>query len=271
MGPPPTCDVVLHCGDLTNYGSDDELQYSLAMLNRIEAELKLVIAGNHEKDLDPRKTNPSDNPGFLRHKAAVDVMMGPWAHAAGVTYLTEGLNTFTLKNGAAFTVYSSPYTPAFCNMAFAYNRHDDRFNPAGKGAPGFRCIAENPIPDFPGVDIVMTHGPPRYMMDRVENGNAGCESLIRAVSRARPLLHCFGHIHEGYGAKLVQWNEDEELIGPRAIARVIEGKNDFPRATYCPVKFGKETIMVNAAITNSEFQPLNAPWLLTFELPKLVD
>ncbi|KAI0133555.1 hypothetical protein BJ170DRAFT_606663 [Xylariales sp. AK1849] len=36
---------------------------------------------------------------------------------------------------------------------------------------------------------------------------AGCPHLFGAIRRAKPLLHCFGHIHEGWGSKLVTWRD----------------------------------------------------------------
>ncbi|TVY86223.1 Metallophosphoesterase domain-containing protein [Lachnellula willkommii] len=273
--PLPQCDVLLHCGDLTHVGRPSELEDCLRMLKSIHAELKLVIAGNHERPLDMNwvikhneKKNDPNSPPFLERKRALDILTGPLAKEAGVTYLTEGLNTFTLKNGAKFTVYSSPYTPAFCDWAFPYGRLEDRFNPADKVDYGFKCITEKPIPDFPRVDIVMTHGPPRYVLDRGWNGNVGCASLFRAISRARPRLHCFGHIHEAYGAKLIQWSEDKESTGSSAMAHVSEGTNSYPQESRYPVIFGKETLMVNAAIMDSIYRPVNAPWLVDVDLPK---
>lgn len=32
-------------------------------------------------------------------------------------------------------------------------------------------------------------------------------NLFGAIARARPRLHCFGHIHDGWGAKMVTWRE----------------------------------------------------------------
>lgn len=54
----------------------------------------------------------------------------------------------------------------------------------------------------------MTHGPPKDIMDNCAPGHQGYENLLRAVRRARPRLHCFGHIHEGYGAEVVAWDQD---------------------------------------------------------------
>jgi Icc-related predicted phosphoesterase len=53
---------------------------------------------------------------------------------------------------------------------------------------------------------MMTHGPPKGILDECEQGNMGCENLLRAARRARPRLYCFGHIHEGYGSKLITWD-----------------------------------------------------------------
>jgi hypothetical protein len=57
-------------------------------------------------------------------------MTGPAAVKAGVTCLAEGSHTFTLSNGSTFSIYASPYTPAFSDFAFMYNAHEDRFNTA---------------------------------------------------------------------------------------------------------------------------------------------
>lgn len=52
--PIPNADVLLHCGDLTQIGSLDALKKCLEMLKEIPAELKLVIAGNHDLSLDKK-------------------------------------------------------------------------------------------------------------------------------------------------------------------------------------------------------------------------
>jgi multisite-specific tRNA:(cytosine-C5)-methyltransferase len=43
---------------------------------------------------------------------------------------------------------------------------------------------------------------------------AGCGDLFAAVARARPRVHCFGHIHEGWGAKKVVWRGAEASEKP---------------------------------------------------------
>jgi hypothetical protein len=235
------------------------------MLGSIDAELKLVIAGNHDLDLDsPKHDIPEDHED---HSRAVEFMSGPRVKNAGVTYLQEGLNTFTLKNGAKFTIYTSPYQPEFCNMAFPYQRTEDRFNPPKHVAKNVKSITINPIPDFPGIDIMMTHGPPKGILDMVVHGSVGCDALLRAVSRARPRLYCFGHIHEGYGAEVITWKDDNTIIGPDAVENQNLQRNDYPKSSQYSINFGKETLMINAAIMNVSYRPVNAPWLVDLDLP----
>ena len=207
----PQVDVLIHTGDLTNFGELDSLRESVKMMGTIEAELKLVIAGNHDISLDKthRVENMSEEEYSKHHEAALEIMTGPLAKETGITYLEEGTHTFNLNNGAKFTVYASPYTPGSGGWAFPYQPFADRFNDANQAAPNRASIATNPIPS--GVDIVMTHGPPHSILDQVDNKNLGCPNLLRAASRVRPLMHCFGHIHEGHGANIVTWKPDGSL------------------------------------------------------------
>lgn len=118
--PLPKADVLLHCGDLTMIGQLNEYERTLDMLENIDADLKLVIAGNHDISLDEMyyrrmgaymqgKRYDADMP-----RKARELWTGPRAQKAGVTYLEEGTHCFTLKNGARLGVYASPYQPEFC-------------------------------------------------------------------------------------------------------------------------------------------------------------
>jgi hypothetical protein len=187
----------------------------------------------------------------------MSIMTGPLADEAGVTYLEEGTHAFTVKSGARFTVYASPYQPEFNNWAFGYQRGEDRFNTSEQVAEGVKSIAQNPVPDFPGVDIMMTHGPPKGVLDECEQGSMGCENILRAAGRVRPRLYWFGHIHEGYRAKLINWESRKEDLQ----------MNSCPESISVPISFGKEAVMVNAAIRDGGNEAVNAPWLIDLELP----
>ena len=87
---------------------------------------------------------------------------------------------------AGLKIWGSPWQPWFMNWAFNLQR----------GAE----LAEkwDMIPD--DIDILITHGPPRGYGDLAgRHRREGCDDLVEALDRVRPLLHCFGHIHEDGG------------------------------------------------------------------------
>lgn len=268
----PQVDVLIHTGDLTNFGELESLKESVRMIGTIEAELRLVIAGNHDISLDKtyRVENMSDEEYTEYHEAALGIMTGPLSQKAGVTYLEEGTHTFTLNNGAKLTVYASPYTPGSGDWAFSYQPSEDRFNDANQTAPNRTAISTNPIPS--DVDIVITHGPPRSILDQVDNQNLGCPNLLRAVSRVRPLMHCFGHIHEGHGSHIVTWKPDGSVKDPSSATPLeTEQINEYPYANEWPIKSGEQTLMVNAAImrnTAKGMRPDHKPCIVELNLPR---
>ncbi|KAG7005187.1 hypothetical protein G7Y79_00021g050540 [Physcia stellaris] len=276
--PTPKADVLLHCGDLTQVGGVSSFKKALKMLGSIEAELKLIIAGNHDLELDQKyweiQCNDEDTPENPEdHDLAVHAMTGPDAREAGVLFLDEGTHAFTLKNGTRFTMYVSPYTPAFGDWAFAYKSDEDRYNKPSHTANGVTSIATNPIPE--GVDIVMTHGPPKGILDMCPQGNVGCQNLRRALHRTKPQMHCFGHIHEGYGIEVVDWNKTAiDAPKPRkneAIHQFFEREstqNPYPEPFAWRRDRKSQTLAINASIMTGDHKPANAPWLVSLDLPR---
>lgn len=264
--PTPKVDVLLHCGDLTHCGGVSSFKKALKMLGSIDAELKLVIPGNHDLELDKEYWNAQidydGNPEDPEdHHLSVKVMTGQLAASAGVTYLNEGTHSFTLSSGATFSICTSPYTPAFCDWAFPYAHHEDRFNEAEYVLPGAVSIATNPIP--PEADIVMTHGPPKGILDWCPQGNVGCENILQAIRRVKPMMHCFGHIHEGNGAQVLDWTVPAEVTSPDQ----DQIKNPYPEHFAWENADGERTLAVNAAIMTGDNKPDNAPWIISLDLP----
>jgi hypothetical protein len=274
--PLPQATILIHAGDLTTTGTLSQHLTTLSLLKSANAELKLVIAGNHDITLDEKYYAAIPDTHYrVRHgrediAAIRELYTGAEAQEAGIRYLDEGVHTFTLSTGARVRVFASPYTPAFCGWAFAYPRGEDRFNPAEGEVAGGPASA---VPDFPSVDIMITHGPPASVLDTVVHGaSAGCEALFAAVKRARPRLHVFGHIHEGYGALRGEWKEDS-LERTRVVCdedRVREERSayvDVSSDSGQPLRFGEETLFVNASIMDVRYRALNAPWVVDLDLP----
>ncbi|KAK4947640.1 hypothetical protein LTR10_013586 [Elasticomyces elasticus] len=221
--PLPKADVLLHAGDLTLNGSISQHQNAIDLIRSIDAPLKIIIPGNHDLTLDreyyaqyPRLHGPTSVYSDEQLDEIRAMYDSPAARDAGIHYIEEGIRHFRLENGARLNVYASAYQPEFCDWAFGYARSTDRFNPG----PG----TENPVPDHhspphndghgdsdgndePEIDIMLTHGPPQGILDLTStNEPVGCEHLRRAVERCRPRIHCFGHIHESWGAVVKRWD-----------------------------------------------------------------
>jgi hypothetical protein len=88
-----------------------EYEKTLDMLGNIDADLKLVIAGNHDITLDEiyycrKGQHMHGSNGYSEDLPAKarEMWLGERAKTAGVTYLEEGTHVFTLKNGAKLRV-----------------------------------------------------------------------------------------------------------------------------------------------------------------------
>jgi hypothetical protein len=214
------------------------------------------------------------------------------------------MHTFTLSNTASFTVYASPWQPVFYDWAFNYPLTEDRWNPEhlikqcpdlvpeGVGAPAEKNKGV-PIPDGAVVDVLITHGPPKGHLDKTATGfGAGCPHLLAALDRVRPRLHCFGHIHEAWGAEIIKWRtegedpgenggrfgEVGELLGSWASGG--QTPNDFDalerhanyldvsRRTGKPFQPGKETLLINSCIMDLQYEARGSAWLVDIDLPR---
>ena len=158
----PEGDLLLHAGDLTMQGTEEEIIRAMDWIRGLPHEHKVVIAGNHDFlfEREPAKA-----------RALTD----------GVIYLEDQLAEI-----AGLRIWGSPWQPWFYDWAFNLPR-----------GPEIRKKWDL-VPE--GVDILLTHGPPAGHGDRGSSGEAaGCGDLLATIRRLAPPLHVFGHIHEGYG------------------------------------------------------------------------
>lgn len=109
-------------------------------------------------------------------------------------------------------------------------------------------------------DVVITHGPPKIVLDKCIGGYVGCPSLARALAVAKPKLHCFGHIHEGYGTTAIDWSCQKMQGSPMCL--MFNGV----RYIWAPTDTSA-TLEVNASIINDEHRPCNAPFAVTLDCP----
>ncbi|TVY58781.1 putative rhamnogalacturonate lyase C [Lachnellula cervina] len=190
----PDGDILLHAGDLSQYGLFDEIQAQLDWLNAQPHRYKIIIAGNHDIILDEAfvKAYPErelDKPG----KSPTDLKWG------SITYLHNS-SVEVECNGRKLKIYGSPMTPKCGNFGFQYDTDED--------------IWAGTIPK--DTDIVLTHGPPAVHLDE----GKGCRHLVKELWRVKPKLVVFGHIHGGGGEERVTFDRIQEcyeniLLGVR--------------------------------------------------------
>ena len=239
VSPPlPRSGVILHCGDLTVASRADELERTLTMLRALDAPLKLVIPGNHDFNLAPgywkwtreygnasqhktldvggvsaqaREAGAEDKENDADTKASWDLLRRAARHD-GIFILPQGTHTFLVtppaprrSASARFRIFASPLTPRGGTWGFQY----DRSNPIKWATLVPPLITTTKGVDS-AVDVVMTHGPPWGIRDGKDLGmtETGCAGLLAAVERARPRVHCFGHIHKAWGAELIAWKRE---------------------------------------------------------------
>ncbi|KAG8623477.1 hypothetical protein KVT40_008453 [Elsinoe batatas] len=288
-------DVAIHCGDLTDESKLSEFRTSLEMLKTISAPLKLVIAGNHDFTLDIpmfkkkiAEVQPPLSQDLVEEEYGCYGQVQDLFTAAkqeGIVFLDEGVHSFTLANGAKLTVYASPNTPSTNDWGFQYHPDEDHEWNIGNA------------------DVVVTHGPPLGILDRVDK-RLGSVSLFHAIEKSRPLLHCFGHIHSNWGAKLMAWKNDivdpthftafdnDESSTIHTLATLSPGKYDTPEikeeklsiyqaleqtgsctTSHCSsdsrlLRRGQDTLFVNAAMQGTLERPWQLPWIVDLELPR---
>jgi Icc-related predicted phosphoesterase len=170
----PEADILLHAGDATYRGTIEEVSLFAKEISkhlkdsRYKPAYKKIIfvPGNHDWL-------------FERDEALARQIM----QDAGVEVLINEAVEFD-----GFKIWGSPVTPPFHNWAFNWE-------------PNKRIHLWEQIPE--DTDIVITHGPPLYILDEVPEydkiRHTGCPHLANRLRVVKPKMHLFGHIHESYG------------------------------------------------------------------------
>ncbi len=162
----PNGDILIHAGDLTNRGNEQELRQQLNWLDSLPHKHKIFIAGNHD---------------FI-FELATDYALSILEDYPSLSYLQDSEITI---DGIKF--YGSPWQPEFNNWAFNLKRGEQL-------RKKWDLIPTD-------TDFLITHGAPKGILDfaKFSNDHVGCKKLLEAIKRIKPKYNVFGHVHEGAG------------------------------------------------------------------------
>lgn len=195
----PDGDVLIHAGDATFRGAVGECQSFINWMDAQPHKIKIFVPGNHDFWWESNPTWPSGS----------------------MQVLTCDNFVFRCDN-RDWRVFGFSGVKNLPLWAFNFTE---------RAMQRLLEVVDGPI------DILVTHAPPYQILDsyptvhinkdgtRLESGEPlGSKAIRSFVHRIQPKLHVFGHIHEGYGVR---------VLGP--------------------------TTFVNAAILDDSYRPVHKP------------
>ena len=177
-------DVLIHCGDM--FDMFDNAEASIDAMDSWFGEqdfaVVLCTGGNHDTEL----------------QSALEYSPQPFRNAVyleGDSYVHNGLK-----------FWGAPWTPDLPGHAFYKSAREIK-------------AAWTEIPA--DTDVLITHTPPRSILDVSSSGaTLGCAALLGAVTRIRPQVHCFGHVHHSRGMKV---QDETRYINASSVGRNVNG------------------------------------------------
>ena len=174
---PQDIDMLIFTGDLTYKGADWEIDRVLEQFRILSLRIPHIVGilGNHEVGCQGKETELKQQ--FMD---------------AGVHLLHN--NSVTIEG---IKIWGTPYSPYFFNWAYQYENPIYVAQYAGEYIPSAKDIWDQ-VPE--DTNILLSHGPPKFILDWCPNGNVGCQ-VLREKTESLPELKysMFGHIHSGYG------------------------------------------------------------------------
>lgn len=159
----PAGDMLIHAGDFTGMGTRSEILSFCEWLANQPYEHKIVVAGNHELDME------------LHPHEYIQMF-----HDAGAVYLMDQ----TVKI-SGFTIHGSPWCNPYGEWAFMRDQSHQK--------AAYELIPKE-------VDILVTHNPPYGILDKNGRGlSCGSSALLDAILARDIKHHVFGHIHASSG------------------------------------------------------------------------
>lgn len=194
-------DIICHTGDIANNRNlainSNEVINFIDWYSSLNIKYKLLICGNHDLSVYHKYITKKD------------------FESNGIIYLEN--ESITIEG---YKIYGTPITPTFNDWAWNVARH--------KTIKYWNMIDDDS-------DIVLCHGPCRYLLDETicfetgKNIHVGCKSLLNRILDIQPTLFLHGHLHNN--------------------------KNCYNYGSY----FNGKTIFSNASTLNHHNEIMNKP------------
>lgn len=210
----PECDVLIHCGDISDDGELEVLADFATWCDELRAQGRIgeavAIAGNHDTVLDPFHKKAKRNGGRTRDKV-LEIFDDNHVH-----YLQD---SGAVVAGLSF--YGVPWTSRCREWAFGYENKATA-----------ELVFQEKMPKQ--VDVLVTHMPPYRIMDKLSEpdqdgiSHLGEPALREQLSRGgkyggtEVLVHAFGHVHDCYG---IATGKFAPLSGITFVNAAIAGRN----------------------------------------------
>jgi hypothetical protein len=192
----PECDLFIIAGDSCpvrgSHAVDVQaywfVKHFIPWLKGVPAKHKVFIGGNHD---------------FLMEDAGFPALLRTIDLPDNIHYLQDSGIQRTLDGPY---IYGMPWVPNLPTWAFPAQIEDSQewdylTNHQGRMPTNLGDkIAAIPT----GADIVISHGPPEGILDKVlfsSHPHVGAQAMPERMQKVNPALYICGHIHESYGVK----------------------------------------------------------------------
>ena len=166
--PKEDVDLVIHAGDAGSHRdllmNEAEIRDFMQWFDNLPYKHKVYVPGNHDTSIEAKFFHD-----FEKKYKSVRVLIHESTEIEG------------------YKIFGSPYTPSF-GTGWAYNIARHKIHDKWKDIPQ-------------DTDIIITHGPPKGILDLTESGEGyikqvGCKALLNRIEDINPILSVFGHIHD---------------------------------------------------------------------------
>lgn len=186
----PEGDILIHSGDFTLSGKDDEIIDFIKFFESQPHKYKIIIAGNHDITLQTdwykkhfwRFSHNKEGPILLDAENLKNQICSKFIYLEDSEININGIR-----------IYGTPWTELYHDWAFMLK--SEELNNIWELIPS-------------GIDILITHGPPfgcglSYVIKNNEKIDFGDKGLSKHIEKIKPCINIFGHVHESYGTNRI--------------------------------------------------------------------